>query len=109
MAGGKIGDTIWRDWNGDGVQDPGEEGIAGVTVRLFAADGVTELASTTTDANGNYFFPGLEAATYVVEVNGGAAPTNTTLTGDPDGTLDNRHTVTLAENQQYLTADFGYQ
>ena len=26
---GKIGDTIFRDWNGNGIQDAGEEGIAG--------------------------------------------------------------------------------
>ncbi|HSN73505.1 MAG TPA: SdrD B-like domain-containing protein, partial [Anaerolineae bacterium] len=61
VAGGRIGDTIWRDWNGDGVQDAGEEGIAGVTVKLYAADGTTLLYTTTTDANGNYFFPGLVA------------------------------------------------
>ena len=32
---GAIGDRIWNDANGDGVQDPGESGIAGVTVKLL--------------------------------------------------------------------------
>ncbi|MBX2998998.1 MAG: carboxypeptidase regulatory-like domain-containing protein [Caldilineaceae bacterium] len=115
VAGGKIGDTIWRDWDGDGVQDAGEEGIAGVTVRLFAANGTTLLATTTTDANGNYYFPGLVAGTYVVEVNSGAPLPGTVQSGDPDQpgvtcmTCDNRHTVNLATDQQYLTADFGYR
>ncbi len=109
VAGGKIGDTVWRDWDGDGVQDPGEEGIAGVTVKLYDATGTNLLATTTTDANGNYYFPGLTAGTYVVEVNNGAALPNTVQTGDPDATLDNRHTVTLATDQQYLSADFGYR
>ncbi len=114
VAGGKIGDTVWRDWDGDGAQDPGEEGIAGVTVKLYASDGTTLLQTTTTDANGNYFFPGLVAGTYVVEVNNGAALPGTTQTGDPDSACpsagcNNRHTVTLSTDQQYLTADFGYK
>ncbi len=109
VAGGKIGDTIWRDWDGNGVQDPGEEGIAGVTVKLYASDGTTLLATTTTDADGHYYFPGLTAGTYVVEVNNGAALPGTVQTGDPDATLDNKHTVNLATDQQYLTADFGYK
>ncbi len=115
VAGGRIGDTIWRDWNGNGVQDAGEEGIAGVTVKLYAADGTTLLATTTTDANGNYSFPGLVAGTYVVEVNNGNPLPGTVQTGDPDQpgvpctTCDNRHTVVLATDQQYLDADFGYR
>jgi uncharacterized repeat protein (TIGR01451 family) len=109
VAGGQIGDTVYRDWDGDGAQDTGEEGIAGVTVKLYAGDGVTLLATTSTDANGHYLFSGLVAGGYVVEVNNGVALLSTTLTGDPDGTLDNRHAVTLATDQQYLAADFGYQ
>ncbi len=33
LSGG-IGDTVWLDLNGDGVQDLGEDGINGVTVDL---------------------------------------------------------------------------
>jgi hypothetical protein len=39
--GGSIGDFVWNDADGDGVQDPGELGIPGVTVNLYAADGGT--------------------------------------------------------------------
>jgi uncharacterized repeat protein (TIGR01451 family) len=106
VAGGKIGDTVWRDWNGNSAQDPGEQGISGVTVELYEADGVTLITTTTTDANGHYYFPGLVAGTYVVKV---VQPANTTQTGDPDGTFDNQHQVVLGNDQQYLTADFGYQ
>src|SRR5688572_16065596 len=35
-----IGDRVWNDANGDGIQDAGEAGIAGATVELFTADGV---------------------------------------------------------------------
>jgi hypothetical protein len=51
----EIGDRVWRDLDGDGVQDPGEPGIAGVTVRLYDADG-NLVATTLTDANGQYRF-----------------------------------------------------
>jgi hypothetical protein len=38
---GSIGDYVWADADADGVQDSGEFGISGVTVRLYGADGVT--------------------------------------------------------------------
>jgi hypothetical protein len=41
-----IGDRIWADENGNGVQDVGETGINGVTVRFV--QGTKELASTVT-------------------------------------------------------------
>lgn len=52
----EIGNRVWFDADADGAQDPGEPPLAGVTVRLLAADGVTELASVTTDAGGLYAF-----------------------------------------------------
>ena len=36
---GPIGDTVFSDHNGNGVQDPGEPGIAGVQVKLYFDDG----------------------------------------------------------------------
>ena len=33
-----IGDRVWLDANGNGVQDAGESGMAGVTVELFDGD-----------------------------------------------------------------------
>ena len=50
-----VGDTIFLDKDGDGIQDAGEEGIAGVTVDLKDEDG-NVLRSTVTDSNGNYQF-----------------------------------------------------
>ncbi|MEX2322591.1 MAG: SdrD B-like domain-containing protein [Acidimicrobiia bacterium] len=62
-----IGDLVWEDVDGDGIQDPGEPGIAGVTVRLFNSGG-TQVASTVTDADGEYVFAGLRPGAYHVEV-----------------------------------------
>jgi protocatechuate 3,4-dioxygenase beta subunit len=113
---GAIGDTIWSDANGDGVQDPGELGIAGVTVELFYdADGDgqfdanvdTLIATAVTDAGGNYLFTGLPAGDYFVVV---TPPVGYTQTGDPDGMMDSLTAVSLTPAAaSFLNADFGYQ
>ncbi|MEQ1623206.1 MAG: SdrD B-like domain-containing protein, partial [Sediminibacterium sp.] len=50
----ELGNRIWLDADGNGIQDPGENPIAGVTVELVKAGLV--IASATTDADGNYIF-----------------------------------------------------
>jgi hypothetical protein len=44
-----IGDFVWNDSDGDGVQDAGESGIAGVTVQLYLDDDGTTGLDTSTD------------------------------------------------------------
>ena len=56
---------MWQDLDGDGVQDPNEPGLPGVTVLLQTCNG-TMLRSTTTDANGQYALSGLPAGSYRV-------------------------------------------
>jgi hypothetical protein len=51
----QVGNRVWRDEDGDGIQDPGEPGISGVTLNLVNAAGTT-VGTTTTDANGNWYF-----------------------------------------------------
>jgi hypothetical protein len=51
----EIGNRVWLDIDGDGVQDPSEVPLEGVTVRLLDANGVV-VATKTTDANGVYVF-----------------------------------------------------
>ncbi len=56
-----IGDYVWEDANRDGCQDPDEDPIEGVEVKLFENCGdPTEIASTTTNAEGFYEFTGLD-------------------------------------------------
>ncbi len=43
---GAIGDTVWLDVDGDGVQDVGEPGLANVTVDAQEGDDGTFVAST---------------------------------------------------------------
>ncbi len=51
----EVGNRIWRDVDGDGVQDANEPGIGGVTVTLLAPDGST-IGTAVTDAAGNFYF-----------------------------------------------------
>ncbi|QMW00876.1 SdrD B-like domain-containing protein [Spirosoma foliorum] len=50
----EIGNRVWIDTNKDGVQDPCEQPLAGVEVDLYK--GTTKVASTTTNASGEYYF-----------------------------------------------------
>lgn len=51
----EIGNRVWRDTDNDGVQDPDENGIASVTVRLYNSSN-TLIATAVTDSNGEYYF-----------------------------------------------------
>lgn len=61
----QIGNRVWIDANSNGIQDPGETPVAGVTVRLYASNGTTLRGTAITNANGEYYFSSnvTEAAT----------------------------------------------
>jgi serine-aspartate repeat-containing protein C/D/E len=118
---GEIGDYVWWDVNGNGIQDDGlTSGLANVTVKLYASGNPTPQI-TTTDAAGYYRFTGLMVGvSYVVEVDHldddylvGYSPT---IPGQGSPSTDsNAPSVTV--NLQYnsttnsaidLDADFGY-
>jgi hypothetical protein len=114
-----ISGTLYYDWNGDGVQDSNEEGVAGVQVRLFLdlnGNGVFDpgvdalVASTVTDADGFYSFEGLADGDYVVVVSLGDPnmPPLFTITGDPDAVFDGRTAVEL-DGVDVTDRDFGFQ
>ncbi|MDH3404116.1 MAG: C25 family cysteine peptidase, partial [Acidobacteriota bacterium] len=59
----QIGNRVWLDADVDGLQDPGEAGLSGLTVAIYSnADGVCDgtgevlLGSVVTAANGTYLF-----------------------------------------------------
>ncbi len=60
---GQIGDLVWEDENENGLQDGGEPGIGGVTLRLLTASSV-EVASTTTASNGSCSFTNVLPGSY---------------------------------------------
>ncbi len=112
-----VGNFVWQDLNGDGLQTVGEPGVPGVTVTLYNNSG-TAIATTTTDANGNYIFAGLADGTYSTgftnlpagyEFAAKDASGSTTLTGsDADRTSGRTGTVALASgNRNDVTLDAG--
>ena len=113
---GSIGDRVWIDADGDGVQDAGENGLAGIDVFLDSNNnGIWDTGEkkSTTDANGNYLLSGLEAGTYTVRVDAAdiaAANVGYGTTYDVDGiTTSNVATVTLTGAQDRVDVDFGYR
>jgi hypothetical protein len=63
--------TVFNDTNGDGIQDNGEVGIAGVEVQILCTgcNPLTDTITVFTDANGNYFSQTLDTSlTYSVSV-----------------------------------------
>ncbi|MDA8018361.1 MAG: thrombospondin type 3 repeat-containing protein [Thermoanaerobaculia bacterium] len=58
-----IGDRVWQDLDGNGLQDGGEPGLGGITVELFDGSDVLQ-DSTTTTAQGQYSFADLDAGIY---------------------------------------------
>gem|GEM_PF-4058220 len=57
---GSIGDRTWLDENRNGLQDPDEPNVSGIIVNLLSKDSDEPLATTTSDANGNYNFANLD-------------------------------------------------
>ena len=120
VGNASVGDRVWNDTNGDGVQDAGEAGIAGVTVAIYRDinkngvidTGEPKLATQVTDANGNYDFTGLlphDRLTgsghndFIVKVESGV----------PTGATDTTPTVKAADlsstTEDFNNADFGYR
>ncbi|MFO1429991.1 MAG: SdrD B-like domain-containing protein [Candidatus Competibacteraceae bacterium] len=106
---GKIGNFVWNDLNGDGIQNTDEPGIAGVSLSLSQGGAVK--STVTTNADGLYEFDGLCANTYQVSV---ATPFGYTPTITGAGTPDtdsnpNPSTVILPTDGQDMTIDFGFK
>ena len=110
-----IGDRVWLDANQNGILDVGEAGLAGVTVELFLDGGTTPVATTTTDATGNYSFTGLPPGDYQV---GFVAPPEFMVTSQDQGIDDTTDsdadpstgltaTITLLSDETNNTIDAG--
>ncbi len=79
-----LGDFVWEDTDGDGVQDDNEPGVDDVNVMLLDEDG-DMIAQTSTDSNGRYFFEDLVAGTYMLKF---TAPNGFTFINPDQGDND---------------------
>ncbi len=92
-----IAGRVWDDADGDGIQDPGEPGVAGHTVNLSRNAAISgspnwvPAGTTTTDADGRYEFAVSTGTPYRVEieppVGSAISPQNATGPGGDD-TID---------------------
>ena len=108
---GSIGDTVWNDLNGNGIQESNEPGIDGVTVTLFDSSGA-EIASQVTASGGQYLFEGILAGTYTVSVSGtpinGLSQTYDLDDGTGPFATANASAVTLGLDEDKRDVDFGF-
>ncbi|MDR7049208.1 protocatechuate 3,4-dioxygenase beta subunit [Duganella sp. 3397] len=111
-----IGDRVWEDTNYNGVQDAGEKGVDGVTVKLYDANNVLK-ATTVTHDGGQYLFGGLAAGNYKVEVTNsagwfftksgmGSDATDSDITS-VNGSTGRTGTIALGKGQNITTEDAG--
>ncbi|WUH23764.1 hypothetical protein OG370_19240 [Streptomyces sp. NBC_00448] len=56
----QIGNVVWYDGDHNGIQDAGQVLLPGATINLLDAHG-KQVATTTTDADGEYYFGGVGA------------------------------------------------
>ena len=116
-----IGNFVWEDMNGNGLQDAGEPGMANVPVALLAdldSDGAIDdtLAQRTTNTAGLYLFDGLAAGTYALRF---GQPTgyffsahdlggNDANDSDADALTGLTGNIVLTEGENNTTYDAGY-
>ena len=105
----RLSGKVYYDANESSSFDNGEDPFKDITVELIGADG-SVVATTKTDADGNYSFTGLDAGTYTVKVTKAGDIAELTQTEDPDGTKDNASgAITLnADNPVRENVNFGY-
>jgi LPXTG-motif cell wall-anchored protein len=94
VALAEISGTLWVDIDGDGIQDPGEAAVVGVTIELLDASGAV-IGSVVSGPNGEYTFPDLLPGTYTLRIDPATIPSGIVLVGDAsvvvvvDGTTGN--------------------
>ena len=115
-----IGDFVWVDTNGNGVQDGGEPGLAGVEIVLYGTNSglgtLTALATNTSSAGGAYSFTNVPPGDFVVSFGLPSGYRYTTPNAGGDTNLDsnaltnNGQTVvfTLTSGQTNNSIDAGY-
>ena len=104
--GASIRGTVFNDTNGNGTQNTGETGRAGIVIYNDANNNGkldSPEVTTTTDANGSYVLSGLAAGRYKIR--------QIVPAGWKQTTPSNNYgwTITLAANQSLMGKNFGEQ
>lgn len=119
LAPTKIGGFVYHDRDNDGVQDSGEEGIAGVTLRVIPVDTLApqEAVTVQSDADGMYMAGMLSPGVYrIVEVDQPSEyldglDTPGSVNGQPRGQAENPgdsiETILLESGEVGVNYNFG--
>ncbi len=117
-----VGDTVFSDLNGNGAQDAGEPGLAGVVVSLYrdsAPIGLIDnngdhlideplVGEVTTDGWGRYLFSGLAIGNYVVSAPIPGGYSSTGPGGDSDPVAAGIQKAVAMTGTSIDTVDFGF-
>jgi choice-of-anchor A domain-containing protein len=114
IANASLSGCAFVDYNGNGVQDSGDNAYSNIMVTLTGVDNLGKSVSftTQTDANGDYTFAGLSAGTYSVTFSpppsGGTAVAGD-VGGTSDGTVQNGNTIgNIALTSNSVGTDFNF-
>lgn len=107
-----VGDFVWEDANGNGIQDDGESGFSGVAVKVIPPEGSSEdTRNAKTDGSGNWKIEGLTPGVeYTVEFTlpDGYVETKSTVGADRGKDSNGKSSkVTLGSGEYNQTYDFG--
>jgi hypothetical protein len=102
-----IGNTVWNDYNANGIQDEGEEGISDVKVKLYYGN---KVETDKTNSEGRYKFKDLDDGHYTLIIAQETLPEGCYNTYDRDGNNDGKYEDKwIAGNDYFTHADFGYK
>ena len=122
VVGTSIGDRVWFDQNGNGIQDSDEPGVSGMEVSLLDSNGnpVDNPLNpgtpyvVTTDVNGNYTFTNLSAGVYKVNFTLPAGYSFSSKSSGADNSVDSdvdqngvSENISVAYNQILSDIDAG--
>lgn len=110
----KLGNFVWNDLNGNGIQDPNEPGIAGVFVVLETCDGIFQRFAIT-DSEGIYCFEDITPGSYRVKFANPGFPMTSPKDAGGNDNIDNdmnflgyTDCITIVENEIILSIDGGF-
>ncbi|MEM9545118.1 MAG: SdrD B-like domain-containing protein [Bacteroidota bacterium] len=106
-----LGDFVWEDLNGDGIQQDEEPGIAGVIIKLTDSNNVFQ--NTTSNSDGFYTFDGLIPGDYTLEFESSSefiptTPNNSSDDADSDLIPGESIILSYSEGGIRDTIDAGY-
>lgn len=114
-----IGNQVFEDLNSNGLLDPGESGLTGVTVNLYdAADLSNSIGTSVTGNGGFYLFNAPALSGYVVQfvgpsgyggsAQGAGAAAGINNDSDPDANTGFTDVFTVAEGAADFSVDAGF-